>query len=104
MNALLRVLASIPHIWLFCSLPFGTRQKEVPMQATYGISFERSQISEMLQDFHLLTGIPVAFVMHDQRFAIFVSDYVNPFCLRLRMPIAYQKVDSTKKAFSVSGL
>ncbi len=54
------------------------------MSETYGVSFERKQISEMLQDFHLLTGIPVAFVMHDQRYAIFVSNYTNPFCLRLR--------------------
>ncbi len=50
----------------------------------YGVSFTRSPIEEMLSDFHLLTGIRVAFVTHDLRHAFSVPADMAPFCSLLR--------------------
>lgn len=51
----------------------------------YGVSFKRSPILEMLSDFHLLTGIRVAFITHDLRHAVSVPAEMALFCKHLRL-------------------
>jgi AraC-like DNA-binding protein len=56
----------------------------VDIHRDYGVSYARSPIEEMLSDFHLLTGIRVAFVTHDMRHAVSVPADMAPFCRLLR--------------------
>jgi AraC-like DNA-binding protein len=58
---------------------------DVDIHQDYGVSFTRNPIEEMLSDFHLLTGIRVAFVTHDLRHAVSVPSDMATFCNLLRM-------------------
>ena len=67
-------------------LPVRGKERSVDYSSlsSYGISFRREPILAMLRDFHLLTGIRVAYYTPDRLHGVWVPVEINAFCELLR--------------------
>jgi len=75
---------------------------DIDSHASYGISFRREPILEMLRDFYLLTGIRVAYFTPDRLHGVSVPLGINAFCDLLRTNPAMDErcLSCDQKAFT----